>query len=69
VALFATEPIVTSSARRVSPCDSVKFRLISRGDINRICAPIATMSVTVSCTPHVLLMSVASVDADVYAAL
>jgi hypothetical protein len=47
----------------------VKFRLISRGDINRICAPNATMSVTVSCTPHVVLISVASVDAELYAAL
>jgi hypothetical protein len=44
VILPDTAPAVTSSARRVSPCDSVKLRFTSRGDTSLICAPITRRS-------------------------
>lgn len=53
VSELVTEPGGTSSGLRVSPWDSVKLLLTSRGDTSRICAPIIRISSQVVGKPQV----------------
>lgn len=67
--LLLTAPGGTSSERRVSPCDSVKLRFISRGAISLIWEPITRMSSADSGKPQMFWMLSASAVALVNGAL